>query len=131
MSNIYYGFKTLPKGKIRATAEQAFNKKQIKYWGVESVPKDLLNNELNKKIVRKPRKKVVKKDDIIKKIEKKYKLKLNKNGYDTYHDSYKDKIIFLKKSLNSPLINTAKRNEINLLITKLDKLINDLHFAHI
>lgn len=55
MSNIYYGYKKQPK-KIPATENQAFEKKQVRLWGVKKVDDKKLEEQLNKPKKNKPKK---------------------------------------------------------------------------
>ena len=48
MSKIYYGIGSTPKNMIRATAEQAIEHKQARYWGIKKIDPELLKKKPTK-----------------------------------------------------------------------------------
>jgi hypothetical protein len=39
----YCGIGPIPKNKIRGTIEECLNAKQVRYWGIEKIPKNVID----------------------------------------------------------------------------------------
>lgn len=46
----YYGYKKTPENQRRATAQEAMDANQIRYWGIKNTPAEVLNRGSRKQI---------------------------------------------------------------------------------
>lgn len=72
--DFYCGAKKVPKGKKRGSPEYCLNSKQVRYYGIEALSKDLIDSIVNKTfILIKEQLKLKKYEDTAKRILKDYK----------------------------------------------------------